>query len=443
MTQVEDGAGTLSGPLPPRVRSRVVEIAAEALGRLAPDQVPGALARVASFAPARRAKVAGDLIATVLDSDEVFRGRVAEEARSRAGDLAHRLQQEGGAPPAADPVEVAALAYLIRPPRWVALVDSATAALSEESRGLGGERVRQGEQLRRQVEALTKSLGETRARHREQLNALKAENSELRRKLGDVRNRLRGAEEAQTTAERQLQGVRAEAEATVARHDAELRRHRQRVEELELELAASRRSVRAERGGEALRARLLLDTLLDTAQGLRRELALPAVEGSPADTVEAHLADEGGRAQSGHGSLGADDPTMLRELLTLPRVHLIVDGYNVTKAAWPHLSLERQRERILGGVAPLAARFGVEVSVVFDAADLRDRPAVGRQRGVRVLFSPAGVIADDVIRDLVAAEPRGRPVVVVSSDAEVVRDVRRAGARPVGAPALVGLLAPG
>ena len=37
---------------------------------------------------------------------------------------------------------------------------------------------------------------------------------------------------------------------------------------------------------------------------------------------------------------------------------------------------------------------------------------MNRPRGVRVLFSPVGVIADDVIRELVGAEPQGRPVVV-------------------------------
>jgi rRNA-processing protein FCF1 len=50
------------------------------------------------------------------------------------------------------------------------------------------------------------------------------------------------------------------------------------------------------------------------------------------------------------------------------------------------------------------------------------------------------VIADDVIRELVAAEPRGRPVVVVSNDQEVVRDVLRAGARVASAGALTGLI---
>jgi rRNA-processing protein FCF1 len=46
-----------------------------------------------------------------------------------------------------------------------------------------------------------------------------------------------------------------------------------------------------------------------------------------------------------------------------------------------------------------------------------------------VVFSPPGVIADDVIRRLAAAEPVGRVVIVVSSDREVADAVRRSGAR--------------
>ena len=95
---------------------------------------------------------------------------------------------------------------------------------------------------------------------------------------------------------------------------------------------------------------------------------------------------------------------------------------------------------MLAGLAPLVARSGAEVTVVFDAADTTERPVVNRPRGVRVLYSLPGVIADDVIRELVAAEPQGRPVVVVSSDNEVVRDVLRAGARVSAALALARLL---
>ena len=79
--------------------------------------------------------------------------------------------------------------------------------------------------------------------------------------------------------------------------------------------------------------------------------------------------------------------------------------------------------------------------MVFDAASSSSRPVVSSPRGVKVRFSPEGVIADDVIRDLVAAEPEGRVVVVVTSDQEVARDVVRAGARSVSADALIALLA--
>ena len=65
-------------------------------------------------------------------------------------------------------------------------------------------------------------------------------------------------------------------------------------------------------------------------------------------------------------------------------------------------------------------------------------------RGVRVLFSAPGEIADDLIREFVGAEPEGRAVVVVTSDRAVVDDVvRKRGVRAVDALALVRLLARG
>ena len=82
------------------------------------------------------------------------------------------------------------------------------------------------------------------------------------------------------------------------------------------------------------------------------------------------------------------------------------------------------------------ARTGAETTVVFDAAESEARPVVASPRGVRVLFSPAGVIADDVIRELVDAEPAGRVVVVVTDDRELGRDVRDRGARVVAPGAL-------
>ncbi len=439
-TEQPDGAAAGPGPLPDRVRARVVGLAADALGRMAVEVVPPSLVRVATFAPQRRARLAASQIASVLAADDSFRDRVATDVRVQVPDLAQALDA-GTAPSAADPVDLAAVAYLLRPPGWADLVEAAGEAAVAEESATRGHATRQVDQLRRQVDSLTESLKDSRARQREQVAALKAENSELRHKLGDARGRVRAAEEAATASSTAEDEARAAATAAAARHEAEVRRLRARMEELERDLAVVRRTERAERDTGTLRARLLLDTLLDTAQGLRRELALPPVEGAPADAVEAHIAEHGTRAASGHGSMASDDPALLEQLLTLPRVHLVVDGYNVTKTAWPELSLERQRDRLLGGLAPLASRSGAEVTVVFDAAETRDRPLVNRPRGVRVLYSREGVIADDVIRELVAAEPTGRPVVVVTSDNAVVADVVRDGARACGAAALTRLLA--
>jgi predicted RNA-binding protein with PIN domain len=124
----------------------------------------------------------------------------------------------------------------------------------------------------------------------------------------------------------------------------------------------------------------------------------------------------------------------------MPRARLVVDGYNVSKTAWPEATLETQRQRLLTGLAALVARTGVDALVVFDGGAARSRPVVSAPRGVKVLFSPYGVIADEVIHELVAAEPPGRVVVVVSSDREVAANASRTGARAVASEALLGLL---
>lgn len=426
--------------LPDAVRGRVVALAAEAIGRLPAEQLPAPLKRVASFAPARRARLAGSQIAAVLESDEELRGRVGTQVREEVAEVATAL--EAGAPPAAaDPVLVASVAYLLRPDGWERVLDESLALLeAERDSQAGRQNADQAERMRAQVQAAQDELRTARARHREETSRLKAENSALRQRLADERSRVAEARSAAESAGQAVLEAERAAEAGLAAGESENRRLRSRLEELESELAALRRSERTERGQESLRARLLLDTLLDAAQGLRRELALPAVEGAPADAVEAHVAEQGSRSSSGHGSMSVDDPALLEQLLALPRAHLVVDGYNVTKSTWPELPLDQQRDRLLRGLAPLAARSGSEVTVVFDAADSQDRPPVNKPRNVRVLFSPVGVIADDVIRDLVAAEPAGRPLTVVTSDRAVVADVLRSGARAVSAMALARLL---
>ena len=82
----------------------------------------------------------------------------------------------------------------------------------------------------------------------------------------------------------------AAAAAATRTAEADVRRLRAQLEEAEAGLAASRRETRSDRDAASIRARLLLDAVVDAATGLRRELALPAVSGAPGDAVEAALA---------------------------------------------------------------------------------------------------------------------------------------------------------
>ena len=252
----------------------------------------------------------------------------------------------------------------------------------------------------------------------------------LRRTLGETRTKERGARA-------EAEEARSRAEDTAARLERELRQVRGQLAKLEDQAGEQRRQTRTTRDEVTVRTRLLLETLSDAAAGLRRELALPAVTGSPGDRIEAELAEEGTREPTSTASLDPGSPALLEQYLALPRPRLLVDGYNVTKTTWPTLSLEAQRTRLLTHLGALVARTGAETTVIFDAAESEARPVVSSPRGVKVLFSPAGVIADDLLRELVGAEPSGRVVVVVTDDRELGRDVRDSGARVVAPGALV------
>jgi predicted RNA-binding protein with PIN domain len=420
--------------LPERVRARVIGYAADALGQLPADHVPGPLKRAASFTPQRRARIAGQQILDQLLADEVFRERVGVQAKARQADVAGRLA-DGVASP-----DTAALAFLLRPDGWEEVLEAAASEAvrtADDSARLAEE----AQALRRRLDAALGEQATIRRAAKEDLAAAKSEIADLRRKLGDTRNQARTAQSEVERARSESADRIARLEAEVASGEAENRRLKAQVVGIEGELARAQRAARTDKDEGTLRARLLLDTLLQAGQGLRQELALPVVSGAPADRVEAHLAETGARDSSGAASLPLDDPALVRELIALPRMHLIVDGYNVTRAEWDDTTLETQRTRLLRGLGPLAARSGAEVTVVFDGTNAESRPVVQQPRGVRVLFSPRGVLADDVIRDLVAAEPAGRPIAVVTSDQEIVRDVvRKTGVRVVGARALVRLL---
>ncbi|MCM1968946.1 NYN domain-containing protein [Streptomyces sp. G1] len=432
-----DAAEVLDRPLPEGVRRRVVALVSDAFGGLTVADLPAQLRQYARFTPSRRAKFAGNAMATAVESDPVFRGRVAEKFRETQADLASAL--ESGAPPAAaDPLDVAAAAYVLRPAGWVKLV----AAAGEEAQRADAERV--DEEARREMERLREELAHVRELQRTgvdqvraELDAARKEAESLQRKLRSALSDVKRGDAALRKINAEVDGIRAEAAAQVTTAESETRRLKSRLAEVESALETSRRATREGRSIEDMRLRLLLDTVLDAAAGLRRELALPPVSTRPADTVEAVEPGRMTPKDIAARALSETDPALLDQLLALPQAHLVVDGYNVTKTGYPTMPLEKQRLRLLGGLSMLAAQTGAEMTCVFDGAELAAPVLLAPPRGVRVLFSKAGVTADELIRQLVRAEPAGRPVVVVSTDREVADGVAKAGARPVASALLL------
>lgn len=410
--------------LPDPLRGRLAEIAATAVGGMAASEVPQPLRRFARFTPAKRARLAAPALCGELEQGAPFRtGVLAWWAEHRPGELDVRAD---------DRLNAAAAALLTEDPSAQRLI-----AAAERHGELGELRAERDEALSRvdkltvELERMRNELTEAREQARTAAQHRDAEYQQLRRRVGEQGARLRAATDARTELEETVARLRAgtderldEALAERDRESERAERERRRAEGAAREVAAARQAAREARQGDEVRLGLLLDTLGGAADGLRRELSLGGGGPHPADTVA------GVHGRAGSGGAPVDDLAALDSMLGLPALHLVVDGYNVSKTGYPDLPLADQRTRLVGQLGALGSRTGIEVTVVFDGAAVVAAPIRGT-RGVRVLFSEPGVLADDVVRDLVAAEPRGRPLLVATSDREVVTSVRRRGAHTV------------
>ena len=419
--------GESSGPveLPESVWPRLIELAAGTLSNIKPDDLPGPLRRFARFAPAKRAKPAAKPLRVELVDNTRFRQQVAELLVSSSPSAASVA--DGEVPAGAAPGEVAALAFLTRPDGWETLVHRA----AEHERQLAEQaevrdRVTQAEQRSTAAEH-DRAVAEREAEKlRAEITQMRAEMEELRRRHRSVTKEIREVKRRERKATEALSAERGRLRQAQADHATDKQELTSRLNEALHALDRARRGARDSRAFNEARIWLLLETISGSAQGLRRELAMEPTDDTPADFI----ADVEDARATGSGetarALDADDPIRLDELLALPKAHLVIDGYNVTKGSWADLTLEQQRSRLGRSLAGLAAQTGAEITVVYDGADRL--VGVQQPRGVRVLFSRKGQTADDLIRALVRGEPNGRPVIVISSDKEVADGTRRNGA---------------
>jgi predicted RNA-binding protein with PIN domain len=417
--------------LPDAVRSRLAELAATAIGAMPAADVPVPLRRLARFTPAKRAKLGSSALTAELAASPAFRAAVvAWWEEHRPGELTI----------ATDDPPMAAAAALVHddPTAGEAVAAAACRGEAVELRAERDAALSRVDKLTAELERLRGELTEARAQARAAGQQRDAEYQQLRRRVSEQGAKLRAATDAQAAAEQAVEELRRAAQrdlaAAVAERDRERERaeaERRRADRAAAEVAAARQAAREARKADEVRLALLIDTLGGALTGLRRELSLGGGGPRPGDLVAGARAARGGSAVS--------TVTELDALLAVPSLHLVVDGYNVSKTGYPELTLADQRNRLVGQMGVLAARTGVEITVVFDGAGVVTAPPRG-SRGVRVLFSDPGVLADDVIRDLVAAEPQGRPVVVATADRAVVESVRACGAHAVPSAVLLSRL---
>ncbi|WP_019853472.1 NYN domain-containing protein [Actinopolyspora mortivallis] len=426
--------------LPDPLRHRIAEVAASAVGEMRPGDVPGRVRPVMRFAAAKRAKLGHAELLAAMGESAVFRAAVLDWCRRKRPEVLEVRQRD---PLAAATANV--LLNTVNATHYVELIDRRTREdrtgeerdsalaraekLASENERLRRELTEAAESVERAREHSGKDVDRLRKRLQQKGVQLKECRTEVER-LGAELERLarsKDREIAELTAERDRERNRA-------------REERARAERASNEAETARQSAREARKGDEVRLELLLDTLEGSIAGLRREIGSTSGGGprsgpKPAETVS--------RVRAGAAAVeDVPDVAVLNRLLALPAVHVIIDGYNVTKTGYPDLPLAEQRERLSQQAAVLAARSGVEVTVVFDGANVVSVPNAG-PRGVRVLFSEPGVQADDLIRDLVDAEPVGRQLVVATSDREVVESVRRRGAYTVASAVLLERISPG
>jgi predicted RNA-binding protein with PIN domain len=343
----------------------------------------------------------------IIENDPEFRTRLAT----------------GAVPELVDPIGIL---WLTRPEGWEQNIAALVAAAEEAERAADTEAAARRERKRR--EAAEQAAARTRAEvlglearvaeltadlevHKARVDELSATTAALRRELIERRNEARHANDRAAAAARRVEQLSHERDAAEsrrsraeeARDDVLADRVEASVEASQLaELTSLARDLAAQLG--SVTERLVGERDSGRAQPQRRALALPGGVLGDSDAATEHLLRSG--------------------------ASVVIDGYNVSMSGWPGLALEEQRRVLLDTCENVARRYGADVTVVFDGADVAGA-TTDQRRLIRVVFSPEGVTADDVIRAEVDRLPAGRAVVVVTSDAEIVRDVRAVGANTV------------
>jgi predicted RNA-binding protein with PIN domain len=267
-----------------------------------------------------------------------------------------------------------------------------------------------GAALEREKERTRKAKEEARRAKEQAAREVVAEQEvtgSLRREVGRLERRVAALEAAVAESDKQRDAARSEL-------DREVRKARRRAEKAEDDLKAAKAQIRE------LRAQV-------SAAGPTRSPARKprGPQAAPPEVPEPQrrrkLPVPKGRFE--------DDPKTLTEWLSTPEVHLLVDGYNVSKAegGFGDLTLETQRDRLVQEVGKVARRHKIKATVIFDGSDVGPGTSRRARGPVEVEYSRADEIADDHLIAKLEGLPK-HPVVVATNDRELQGRAARLGA---------------
>lgn len=280
----------------------------------------------------------------------------------------------------------------------------------------------------------------------EELDALRERVAREREKAAQAREDARKAKDESRLALQEEKRRTAELDRDLAALARELEEAKARVRDAEARSAkdaeAGHRAVRRHRrdadrarrerdeAKEQLRAiRKEVTALRRTIRDLERRVAAPTRATTRKESGHSDAKPKKRRALRPPPGLFEEAPESLVSWLQAPSVHVLIDGYNVTKAedGFGDLHLPAQRERLIEEVARLGLKYDVVPAIVFDGSDV---PPGSRRRTrlpVKVEYSSSDEIADDHLIARLRDLPPD-PVIVVTNDRELQDRARAEGA---------------
>lgn len=327
-------------------------------------------------------------------------------------------------------VDEIGLLWLSRPDGWVdtvcgllpeAAADDEQAAIRREERR---RHAAQEAAARARAELLV--LSNELERERAGRADLVVELTRLRAELDEVRQRLREAQRVE----------HATAQALAKAEDALSRAHA-RADVAEA-TAAEQTSIDADKLRAIIEAALVSTHEVATrlAGALEEVPAEQVAEAMPVAAAVPRVARR--KALPLPGGVLKGSPESAEAWLRTAGAKVLVDGYNVAKLGWPTLDLDHQREQCIRAAENLSKRWNLTLMIVFDGASVQGAHTSTR-RGVRIVYSPEGVSADDVLRAEVAAADPEQPLIVITNDRAIITDVADAGANTVSSDVFLSL----